>query len=359
MQKIFIRSFVIGGWIAFITTCLYLQTPFASRGNKTINVFAWGDILEPSIVSQFEKETGIKVRMSYYASNEELIVKMKATKGKGYDLIIPSDYAVKILIQDQLLHPINKEKLNFWNEINPNLLGHHFDPQNTYSIPLEWEVFGFGIDKEFFSDRPLDRSWKLIFDEKQIDYRIAMTNDPIEAMLFASFYLFHDTKPLSALEIENVKELLIQQKQWVEAYANFRGDYFLSTRNCPVVVASSSYIWKTMRQFPFVSFITPKEGSFICIENLAIPARTEKQEYTYQFINYLFQHESVKTHFETFGFFPSTLQALTDIDIDPRARELIESSSEAFNQFHFIEEIVPQQILHDTWVEIKTSNPSS
>jgi spermidine/putrescine transport system substrate-binding protein len=356
MKNRVIRSFIVFAWIALLTVCLYMQTSFAHRGEKIINVFAWGDILEPSIIANFEKETGIKVRMSYYASNEELIVKMKATRGRGYDLIIPSDYAVKILIQDELLHPLDKDKLLFWKEINQNLLGHHFDPANTYSIPFEWEVFGFGIDKDFFSKRSLDPSWKLIFDKNSIDYRIAMTNDPIEALLFGAFYLFEKTTPLSLLQIQEVKNLLTEQKQWVEAYASFRGDYFLATRNCPVVVASSSYIWKTMRQFPFVSFVTPKEGTFICIENLALPATSDKQEYTYRFINYLFQHESVKTHFETFGFFPSTLQNLTDLKIDPKARELINASSQEFDGFHFIEEIVPQQIMHDTWVDVKTSN---
>jgi spermidine/putrescine transport system substrate-binding protein len=225
--------------------------------------------------------------MSYYSSNEELIVKMKATRGRGYDLIIPSDYAVKILIEDELLQPIDQDKLLFWKEINQNLLGHHFDQANTYSIPFEWEVFGFGIDKDFFSTRSLDPSWKLIFDKKSIDYRIAMTNDPIEALLFGAFYLFEKTDPLSLPQIQEVKNLLTDQKQWVEAYASFRGDYFLATRNCPVVVASSSYIWKTMRQFPFVSFVTPKEGTFICIENLALPATTEKKLSMFFFLSAL------------------------------------------------------------------------
>lgn len=357
MKKILIRSVVVILWMVVIFGCLYLpKVSFDGKQSRCINVFAFGDILDPAIVADFEQESGIKVRLSYYSSNEELLVKMKATKGEGYDLIIPSDYAVNLLTKEKLLQPIDKSKLPFWHEINRNLLGHAFDPKNEYSIPLEWEIFGFGVDKDYFAAHPLSRSWKLIFDRSIIDYKIAMTNDPIEAIQFAGFYLFGELEELNSSQALQVRSLLKDQKNWVEAYASFRGDYFLATRNCPVVVASSSYIWKTMRQFPFVSFVVPEDGTFITIENLAIPAVTKKQEYTYQFINYLFKHESVKTHFEKFGFFPSTLQALQDLDITSEAKELINASEEQFSKFHFIQEIIPQQQIHDTWVDVKSGS---
>lgn len=357
MRKLIIRSTVIVFWVFVIFSCLYLpKVSFTGIESRSINVFAFGDILDPSVVAQFEEETDIKVRLSYYSSNEELLVKMKATKGEGYDLIIPSDYAVNLLIQEKLLQPIDKSKLSFWHEINKNLLGHTFDPMNEYSIPLEWEIFGFGIDNDYFANHPPLHSWKLIFDRSIIDYKIAMTNDPIEAIQFAGFYLFGLQEELNHAQALQVRALLKQQKNWVEAYASFRGDYFLATRNCPVVVASSSYIWKTMRQFPFVSFVVPEDGTFITIENLAIPAVTKKENYTYQFINYIFKHESIKTHFEKFGFFPSTLQALQDLDIKPEARELINASEEQFSKFHFIQEIMPQQEIHDTWVDVKSGS---
>jgi spermidine/putrescine transport system substrate-binding protein len=348
---------MIALWTSVILGILYLPkfSPI-STDSKTINIFSWGDILDPAIIANFEKETGIKVRMSYYASNEELIVKMKATRGDGYDLIIPSDYAVNILVQDNLLRPIDKKSLNFLDEINPNLLGHHFDPDNTYSIPLEWELFGFGIDKRYVEKNQLFPSWKLIFDKRVIDYKISMTNDPIEATSFASFYLYGNRQSLDSVQIEEVKNLLIQQKSWVEAYANFRGDYFLATGNCPVVVASSSYIWKTMRQFPFVSFVTPKEGTFIAIENIAIPAAAKNEQLTYQFINYLFRHESVLSQFHKFGFFPSTLHSLSELEIDPAAKQFIQATAEQFEKFHFIHEVTSQERIHEIWVDVKSSS---
>lgn len=355
MKKLAIRSAIVCAWVLFIFGALYWpKLGFFSYQDSTINVFTWGDILDPKIIKAFEKDTGIKVNFNYYSSNEELIVKLKATKGVGYDLIIPSDYAVNLLIKEELLKKIDKSQLTFWNEIHSNLLGHFFDPCNHYSIPFEWEIFVLGINKEYFASRKPSFGWNLIFDQNLIHYKISMTNDPIEAILLASFYLFGPKSSLNPSEVEQVKNLLIRQKSWVEAYASFRGDYFLATGNCQVAVASSSYFWKTLKLFPKVGFVLPKEGTFLSIESLCIPRPSKKEALTYKFINYLFREDSIRSHFDTFGFFPSTLQSIQGIDLDPEIQKLLFSSEADFQKFYFMQEILPQNQINDIWIEIKS-----
>ncbi len=355
MKKLFIRSGIVLFWVTLICSALYFpKWEVVSHEPNTINIFAWGDILDPAVITEFEQETGINVHLNYYSSNEELIVKLKATGGEGYDLIIPSDYAVNVLIQEKLLKEVDKEKLDFWKFLNPNLVGHFFDPDNRYSIPFEWELFGFGIDKDYFKNKPLDPSWKMIFDPNTIDYKITMINDPIEAVGFAGFYLYGPTTSLDPSQASEVRDLLVEQKKWVEAYANFRGDYFLATKNCAVAVASSSYIWRTMRLFDFVGFVVPKEGSFITIENLCIPKPSTKEDLVYRFINYLYRPESVASHYHTYGFFPSTTNALELMNMDPLAESLFKASQEDFSKYHFLENILPQQETRDIWVDVKS-----
>jgi spermidine/putrescine transport system substrate-binding protein len=357
MRKFFLRSGIIFFWIGLIAFGLYWPKWQIFRyEEKTLNIFAWGDILDPAIIADFQRETGIKVNLSYYSSNEELIVKLKATRGEGYDLIIPSDYAVNVLVQENLLKPLDKHKLTFWNQLNPHLTGHFFDPNNTYSIPFEWELFGFGIDKDYFQNRPLDPSWKMIFDPQVVTYKITMKNDPIEAVEFASFYLYGPVPQIDDAQANHVKALLKQQKPWVEAYADFRGDYFLATKNCAVVVASSSYIWRTMRMFDFVGFVVPKEGTFITIENLCIPKPSKKETLTYQFINYLYTPQSAMSHYQTYGFFPSTLKAQDIAHLDPQASEILSDSEEHFDKYHFFQNILPQEQVRDIWVDVKSGS---
>src|ERR1700722_6725567 len=181
LRKLSIRTAIIMLWVGLIGCALYWPTwEIVHYDNNTLNVFAWGDILDPKVISAFEKETGIKVNLSNYFSNEELIVKLKATGGIGYDLVIPSDYAVSILKNAQLIKEIDKTQFKYWDAINPSLRGLFYDPDNRYSIPWEWELFGFGIDKDYFKNKPFDPSWKMIFDANTAHYNIIMVNDPIE-----------------------------------------------------------------------------------------------------------------------------------------------------------------------------------
>jgi spermidine/putrescine transport system substrate-binding protein len=250
---------------------------------------------------------------------------------------------------------MDRSKLDFWRNLNPALLNHSFDPENEFSIPFEWELFILGIDKNFFQSRPLNPSWKMIFDPKIVDYRIAMINDPVQTLLIASFYLYGAIETLSPEQLQKTTDLLIQQKEWVAAYADFRGDYFLATKNCPVILSSSSYIWRTMRKFPFVGFVVPKEGSYVTIENLCIPKASGKEALTYQLINFLYRPKSMAAHYETYGIFPATLDVLSHLDLDSETKELLNTSPETFKKFHFTHMITSQENIRDAWVQIKTT----
>lgn len=348
------RSLIVIFWIGLIFGILYWPKGLFFREKKSINVFAWGDILDPSVVAEFEKSSGIKVNLNFYASNEEMIVKLKATGGEGYDLIVPSDYSVEILVKEQLLKPLDKNKLSFYPNLNPRLLNLSFDPDNRYSIPFEWELFVLGIDKDFFRGRTIDPSWEMIFDPRVINYKITMSNDPIQTLTFASFYLFGPINTISDFQLQKITQLLIAQKEHVNAYADFRADYFLATKNSAVAVTSSSYIWRTMRKFPFVGYVIPKEGTFVTVENFCIPHTSNKENLTYQLINFLYSRPSMKTHYETYGIFPATLDALDDLDLDPDARELMTMSSSELQPLHFARLLTSQEKIRDAWVQIKT-----
>lgn len=348
-----LRLLIISFWILLIFGALYLPNlKWIQKKEKSINIFCWGDGIDPDVVADFERQSRIKVHLNYYSSNEELLVKLKATKGKGYDLVMPSDYTVSKLIKAELLKPFSHAKLTFFSELNPLLLNLPFDPKNRYSIPFEWEVMGLGYNQDFFNGRPFSPTWKMLFEPD--GYNVAMVNEPGDAVYLATLFLFKDPTPLSPPQLNQVREVLMNQKRHVTAYANFRTDYFLATKNCPLVAISSPYIWRTKKNFPFVKFMIPKEGTFISIENFCIPIKSEKEELIYTFLNYLYSKESLERHFETYGFFPALLGAIEKLEKDPDAQPLLFSTKEEFKKFHFFDDLVPQRESRALWIQVKT-----
>ncbi len=341
-------------WIllfAFLCYSPYLIP--ASTQEKHLSILTWADILDSEVLKQFEQKQGIKIHLSYYASNEELLVKMKATEGEGYDLVIPSDYAVAKLVENNLLAPIQRVLIPNASKIDSLLMGQFYDLQNIYSLPFDWEVFGFGYNKEVFPD--LEASWNLLFDPT-LPFKYVMTNDPNEALQFASFHLFGARSKLSLHELHIVIDLLSAVRSRTEAYASFRADYFLATGSVPLCVTSSSYIWRSMKNYPFIGFKIPEEGSFVTIENLCLSKGSKNSKIAHKFIDFLYSDESMKKHFETYSFFPATLHQIPDLHLDKDAQVILEEKEALFKKLRFTSELVSQEKIQDAWVKIKVSS---
>ena len=355
-MKFYMRGLIILGWVLLIFSALWTSSIeyIPEEEDRTIQVFGWPEQFLPEALENFERETGIKVKMHYYTTNEELLVKLKATEGKGYDLIIPSDYAVQMLLEEDLLKPLDRSKLNFLETLNPALLGHDYDPQNQYSLPYQWEVFAFGIDAKYFQNRPFEPSWKQIFNLSEIDYKIAMVNDPIEAVNFAAYYLYGPEPTLDFEKTWQVHQLLKRQKQLIEAYAGLRADYLLVTKNCHLAISTSSYLLRAAKNYPHVKFVIPNEWSFISIENMCLPKHTNKDALVYTFLNYVYRPEILGNDTNTYYNFPATTNTLPYLDVPDAFKEFLQHSHEWNGKFYFIRHLIPEKDIRDIWVKVKS-----
>ena len=356
-MRLLFRLIIISLWIAiffaFLTTTHYLKP--LKQEKQVLNIFSWPEILNPEIVKQFERETGIQVVRHYYTSNEELLVKLKATQGKGYDLIIPSDYAVIKLTQEELLQPIDHRKLTFMDHLNPKLIHQDFDPENTYSIPFIWEILGFGIDTEQYQDIPFEPTWKEIFSPSHPNTKISMLNDPIEAIDVTAHHLFAQKDLLSTQEVALVRSKLLQQKPLVEAYAGVRGDYLLITKNASVAVIPSSYILRAATNYPHIDFVLPDDYCFISIENMCIPKESENQDLVYTFLNYLYQPEIFASETNTFQNFPATTNVRPYIEGSPILIKTLDALNSYEGTFFYTRQLLSERESRSLWVELKSS----
>ncbi len=319
---------------------------------KSINVVVWGQILDKEFLSDFERETGIRVNMSYIESNEELLAKLHSTEAHDYDLIMPSDWAAELLIKEGLVKKLDRNKITVWNDIYPTLCHHYFDPHNEYTIPYFWSFMGLGINSSYWDEGSVPKTWGLIFDERIMPKRIGMIENARALVLIAALYLFGEIRALNSDEVDKIKKLLGQQKSHVEIYTDSRSEYILASGAVPVGVVLSGDLLKIMKRFDNIDFVIPKEGAFAVIDSFAIPTTTEKDDLVYPFLNYLFRPDIVEKYIEKFDFFPAI-----ELDVaydDDRFARLTEPTQDLFKNIHFFKDVISKEVVNDVLVTLKT-----
>ncbi len=349
VSRVMMHIAILLFWVGMIYTFLYIPLFIDYvRSKKTLNILAWPTALDVQYVQDFEREMGVKINVTYFENNEELILKMRSGKKHGYDIIMPSDLSTPELIRHNLLRKLDHTKLTFWNDLYPALLNHSYDPHNTYTLPYMWSVYGLGIDTSYFKDDVQDRGWKLIF-EPQEEYCVGMPDDEKEAIAIAAFYLFKREDYSSPKKIEQLIDLLKRQKRWVGMYTDIRTDYLLLSRTCPIVVTSSSDIARVMKQDDGIVFVVPQEGSFILIDSFALPIDSDQEELAYMFLNYLYQPSILKKYAHKFGFFPARQRI---IDADERI-SFSNITQDAFDRLYFFKPLLSPDQMSYVWISLK------
>ena len=255
-----------------------------------------------------------------------------------------------------LLKKLDKSKLNFIDSLNPKFLNYYFDPHNEYSVPAEWYIQVFGINKDYFKDRPEPQPrWATIFDHDTMPHHVGLMNDSRELIGLAVNYLYGSVRSINRKETKEIKRLLRKQKQKVEAYTDFRGDFLLESGSCSIVMVASSFIWKTVRDNKNIYYVVPEDGTYLNIENYVIPKASQKEELVYQFMNFLFRLDVQKNNFEKQTF----LSTRKDADFMFNAPELKPVVDyihpESTKPLYIFQNKLTDRQVNEIWIETKGS----
>jgi spermidine/putrescine transport system substrate-binding protein len=348
MYSLIARSLFILFWLMAIFLFLHMPYFFSHFYYKrSLTIFTWPRILDANYLRKFEAKTGITLYINYYESNEELMSKLEATGGRDCDIVIPTDYAVAWMIERRLLKKIDKNRLTFFNRIRPQLLHHYYDPENEYSLPYYWIIYGLGINTRYFNNKQPSPTWDLLFNESLLPDPIGMTNYFREAILITALNLFGSIDALKDNEnLQKVQEALLKQKDHVAAYNDEMAEELLLSDTVPVAVAQSADIFRIAKDNPHIGFIIPREGSFLDIESIVIPAATENDDLIYMFLNYLYRPDVIEHHVEQYSFCPPT------IDVESNEFKALCISDDTFNKLMFFKDIVSPQKMNDIWIAV-------
>ncbi len=339
------RIGIVAFWVGMILILYQLPNySYMFTKRKTLYVLSWPLLLDAQYLVDFERKTGITLKITYFETAEELLSKVKATEGAGYDIVFPSDYTVRPLINEGLLQKIDKKRLTFWDDLDTRLLYNYFDPENDFTIPFFWSAYGIGLNKSVFGNDP-PKTWGLLFDKEYNPQHIIMTSSAREAILTAALYLFGSIDQLKKVEVQQkVKEVLFQQKAWVDLYTEERVDELLASENNNLGFGLSTDVTRAMRFNPNVMFILPEEGSFKVIDSVAIPKQSEQIDLVYTFINYIFQSEVIDHHIMRYNM-------CSPITTNKAIPGYCPNDAE-FAKLYFLTDIISEKGLSAIWIDL-------
>jgi spermidine/putrescine transport system substrate-binding protein len=342
------RTAMILFWCLMVFASLNVSRVVTQFGHKkSISLLIWPMILDPHVLADFERKTGIKVYLNYYESNEELLSKLHATQGKDCDLIVPTDYMVEKLIQDGLLKKLDTTKLPFINQIRPYFLHHYYDPQNLYSVPYYVCVFGLGINKNYFNNQVPEGGWRLVFDKNYAVPHMSMLDSAREAIMLAAFYKYGTIEHLNNEQLAAIEKILCEQKSWIDLYTSTRVEELLASGSCPLAVGTQADIWKAQRECSNIAFVIPQEGSFVTIDSFVIPKATQQDELVYTLLNFLYEQHVLEHNSAKYGFCSPLITSQVQV------QEALCLSEQQFKRLHFFKNVLPLQAMQDIWISVK------
>ena len=259
-------------------------------------VYNWGEYLDPEVITIFEEETGINVVYEEFETNEIMYPKVQSG-AIAYDVVCPSDYMIQRMIENDLL-----AELNFDNIPNAKNIGaeyfkqsRQFDAENKYSIPYCWGTVGILYNKTMV-DEPID-SWSVLWDEKYKD-NILMQDSVRDAFAVALKYKGYSLNSTDLDELEEAKQLLIDQKPLVQAYVIDQvRDKMIGNEAAIGVIYSGEAIY-TQLENPDLEYVIPKEGSNVWIDSWVIPKNAKHKENAEAFLNFLCRPDIAKMNFD-------------------------------------------------------------
>jgi len=194
-----------------IATSALALTASGALAEGKLNIYNWGNYTSPEMIEKFEAAYDIEVTLDGYDSNETMLAKVKEG-GTGYDIVVPGDYMIAIMIEQGLLAQTNPHEMENFSNVDEKWVNVYWDEGRNYSIPYQWGTTSFNVDTEVFSGDI--NTLELIFNPPaELQGRINMLNDMNDVINAALRYKGYDRCNSNADQMREVLDLLVDAKQ--------------------------------------------------------------------------------------------------------------------------------------------------
>jgi putrescine transport system substrate-binding protein len=295
---------------------------------RVVNLYTWSDYLAPDTLANFEKQTGIKVHVSYFDTNETLEARIM-TGNSGYDVVVPTAPYMQRQILSGAYLPLDKAALPNLANLDPTLMARvaQNDPGNAHSIIYAWGTVGIGYNEKQVADALPEGhpdSWRLVFDpavaSRLARCGISLIDDPAGIVRLVLKFLGRDTDKPSAQDLAAAEAALLAIRPFIrtidsvsniEAIAN--GDI------CIAVAYNGDFVQARKRALEAgngikVDFLIPAEGTLLWFDMLAIPRNAPHAANAHRFINYMLEPRVIADISNFTGFANANSAALPLLD---------------------------------------------
>lgn len=322
-----------------------------------IVVYNWSEYIDPEIYTMFEEETGIKVIEDNFSSNEELYAKLKGG-ATGYALIVPSDYYVAIMLQEDMLAELDHSRIPNIANLASRFTEVPYDIGNRYCIPYQWGTTGIGyLDGQV--EEPT--SWAVFFepDASSPTYgRTTILDDPRETFAAALIYLGYDINTTDEAQLQEAKELLINAKLALAGYDSDTFEDLIASEENLMAHGWNGDFLVAQEDNENVAYTIPQEGGVIWVDNMCIPATVSPEEMlaAEMLMDFLLRPDigALLSEYTYYASPNSAAEALLDPEFleDPA----VYPPSEVLDKLQYITAVGEAQSLYERlWDEVKSA----
>ncbi|MEA4921102.1 MAG: spermidine/putrescine ABC transporter substrate-binding protein [Clostridiaceae bacterium] len=323
-----------------------------SSSKEVVNVYNWGENIDESIFDDFEEETGIKVNYKVYETNEQLYAVLKQG-GVSYDVIIPSDYMISRMMQEDMLEKIDYKNVPNLSKIDPQYLNLEFDPDQEYSVPYTWGVVGIIYNKTMVNE-PVT-SWSTIFDKKYSGQILQFDNSR-DAMATALLYLGYSVNTTDKAQLEAAYQLLKEQKSILQGYAMDQIFDKMESNEAAIGVYYAGDAITMMDTNPDLAFCIPEEGTNFFVDAMCIPKGAEHKANGEAFINFMCRTDIELRNMDVTGYATPSKEAYEQLDEETRnnptlfpAKSILEKCQTYINL-----PLETNELYNDYWTKLKS-----
>lgn len=261
--------------------------PALAKGE--LHIYNWGDYTNPELIKKFEKEYDVKVTMDDYDSNETMLAKVR-TGNSGYDIVVPTDYTVKIMVDEGLLAKTEPDKMSNFANVLPQYVDVYWDNGRHYTVPWQIGTTAFAVNTDKFKG-DID-TYAILFDPPaELKGKINMLDDMNSIMHAAERYLGLPRCGADRANLKKVNDLLIKAKP---DWKTFSYDTITKMTSGDVVVTETwnGAAYRMRKKMPSVKFAYPKEGIEGWMDNVAVLKNAPNMENAKLFQNFLMEPEN-------------------------------------------------------------------